>query len=64
MRLVSVASVAIIVAVTLTLAGKVVTGPAALIPVMASTLVAVSGGGSASVLIAGIVASVLVAGLG
>ena len=63
-RMVSVASVAIIVAVTLTLAGKVVTGPAALIPVMASTLVAVSGGGSASVLIAGIFASVLVAGLG
>jgi chromate transporter len=63
-RLVSVASVAIIVAVTLTLAGKVVTGPAALIPVMASTLVALSGGGSASVLIAGILASMLVAGLG
>ena len=40
-RLVSVASVAIIVAVTLTLAGKVVTGPLALIPVMASSLVAV-----------------------
>ena len=45
-RLVSVASVAIVVAVTLTLAGKVVTGPAALIPVLASILVAVRGGGS------------------
>jgi len=63
-RLVSVASVAIIVAITLTLAGKVVTGPATLIPVVASILVAATGAGSASVLIAGIVASVLVAGLG
>ena len=62
-RLVSVASVAIIVAVTLTLAGKVVTGPAALIPVIASIVAAVSGAGSAGVLIAGIFASVLSAAL-
>ena len=63
-RLVSVASVAIIVAVTLTLAVKVVTTPMALVPVVASIAVAVRGAGSAGVLIAGIFASVLVAGLG
>ncbi len=62
-RLTSVASVAIVIAVTLTLAGKVLTGPAALIPVLASIIVAVAGAGAAGVLIAGIFASVLVAGL-
>ena len=63
-RLTSVASVAIVVAVTVTLGGKVVTSPMALIPVLASALVAIGGGGAAGVLIAGIFASVLVAGLG
>jgi chromate transporter len=63
-RLVSVASVAIIVAVTVTLAFRTVTSPAALIPMVASTLAAVGGAGSAGVLIAGIFASVLLAGLG
>ncbi len=63
-RLTSVAAVAIVIAVTLTLAGRVITSPAALIPVVASTLAAVAGAGAAGVLIAGIFASVLVAGLG
>ncbi len=40
------------------------TGPAALIPVLASIVAAVAGAGAAGVLIAGIFASVLVAGLG
>ena len=42
-RLTSVASVAIVIAVTVTLAGKVMTNPMALIPVVASILVAVGG---------------------
>ena len=63
-RLTSVAAVAIVIAVTLTLAGRVITRPAALIPIGASILVAVAGAGAAGVLIAGIFASVLVAGLG
>ena len=52
------------VAITLMLAGKVVTGPVALIPVLASNLVAATGAGSAGVLLAGMFGSVLVAGLG
>ena len=63
-RLTSVASVAIVSAVTVTLGGKVMTNPTALIPVLASALVAIGGGGAAGMLIAGIFASVLVAGLG
>jgi chromate transporter len=63
-RLTSVASVAIVIAVTVTLGGKVMTNPMALIPVLASALVALGGGGAALMLGAGIFASVLVAGLG
>jgi chromate transporter len=63
-RLTAVASVAIVIAVTITLGGKVLAGPAAVIPVLASFAAAVAGAGAAGVLIAGICASVLVAGLG
>ncbi len=62
-RLTSVASVAIIAAVTLALTLRVVTHPLALIPVGAAALVASRGAGAIGMLMAGIVASVGVAGL-
>ena len=63
-RMASVAAVAIVVAVTVTLAAKVVTSPLALIPIATATLVAFRGGGAIGVLVAGMFASALVAGLG
>jgi chromate transporter len=63
-RMASAAAVAIVVAVTVTLALKVVTTPLALIPIAAAMLAAFSGGGVVGVLIAGMFASALVAGLG
>lgn len=62
--LASVAAVAIVVVVTLALAGKVVTSPLSMIPIVASILVAARGAGSAGVLLAGISASLVMAGLG
>jgi chromate transporter len=63
-RQTSVAAVAIIIAVTLALAGKVVTSPLSVIPIAASLLAAARGAGSIGILLAGIFASVLLAGLG
>lgn len=63
-RLVSVAAVAIVVAVTGALAARVATNPLAVIPVAAAALVALRGAGAVGVLVAGMFASVLVAGLG
>jgi chromate transporter len=63
-RLVSVAAVAIVVAVTSALAVRVTTSPLALIPIAAASLVALGGGGAVGVLVAGMFASALVAGLG
>lgn len=63
-RLVSVAAVAIVVAVTSALAVRVTTSPLALIPIAAASLVALRGGGAVGVLVAGMFASALVAGLG
>ena len=62
-RLVSVAAVAIVVAVTAALAARVVTSPLAAIPVAAAALVALRGAGAVGVLVAGMFASVLVAAL-
>jgi chromate transporter len=62
-RMASVAAVAIVAAVTVTLAMKVITTPWALIPVGASALVAARGAGAVEILIAGMFASALVAGL-
>jgi chromate transporter len=63
-RMASVAAVAIVAAVTVTLAMKVITNPWALVPVGASALVAARGAGAVEILIAGMFASALVAGLG
>ena len=63
-RQTSVAAVAIIIAVTLALASKVVTSPLSVIPIAASLLAAARGAGSIGILLSGIVASVLLACLG
>lgn len=63
-RMASVAAVAIVVAVTVTLAARIVTNPWALVPVAASALVAARGAGAAGILIAGMFASTILAGLG
>jgi len=62
-RLVSVAAVAIVVAVTGALAARVVTSPLAVIPVVAAAFVALRGAGAVGVLAAGMFASVLLAAL-
>jgi chromate transporter len=63
-RMASVAAVAIVAAVTVTLAMTVITSPWVLVPVGASALVAARGAGAVGILIAGMFASALVAGLG
>ena len=63
-RLVSVAAVAIVVAVTCFLAARVITSPLAVIPVATAALVALRGAGAVGVLVAGMFASVLLAALG
>ena len=62
-RMASVAAVAIVVAVTATLAMKVITNPWTLVPVGASALFAARGAGAVEILVAGMFASALVAGL-
>lgn len=63
-RMASVAAVAIVAAVTITLGMKVITSPWALVPVGASAVVAARGAGAVEILIAGMFAGALVAGLG